>query len=203
MVNIHIKVNLQNKIVIGKGEDMNPIKVYKDTVDIKDLIIISKNYLVKATDGKLIFQIYSGKIISGNEELLKNKKEMIVALYKPDKKIKLKNCEYLVTKVDYITTANISESLDEISKKYDDIIINAFSKKARKVSLIFKNGNLVYWEGDYQNLLIDNRAMLDIYEIFSEPEVFRNEIMQRFRLKEPSDEEVTQIIKNAMDDRYG
>ncbi|GBE54361.1 MAG TPA: hypothetical protein ENH28_08490 [Euryarchaeota archaeon] len=182
---------------------MNPIKVYKDTVDIKDLIIISKNYIVRATDGKLIFQINSGKIISGNEELLKNKKEMIVALYKPDKKIKLKNCEYLVTKVDYITTTNISESLDEISQKYDDIIINAFSKKARKVSLVFKNGNLVYWEGNYQNLLIDNRAILDIYEIFSEPEVFRNEIMQRFKLKEPSDEEVTQIIKNAMDDRYG
>ncbi|HEQ78352.1 MAG TPA: hypothetical protein ENI78_01860 [Euryarchaeota archaeon] len=194
---------MQNKIVIGRGEDMEPIKVYKDAVDIKDLIILSKDHLVRATDGKLIFQIHFGKIISGNEELLKNKKEMIIALYKPDKKIKLKNGEYLVTKVDYITTTNISECLDEISQKYDNIIINAFSKKARKVSLIFKNGNLVYWEGDYQNLLIDNRAMLDIYEIFHEPEVFRNEIMERFKLKEPSDEEVAQIIKNAMDDRYG
>ncbi len=181
---------------------MKPTKIYKDTVDINTLKELSKEYLIKATDGKSIIVLYKGKILFEKGEALKEdeKKEMVIALYRTIKKIKIKDVECIVNKIETKISTDIKKDLEEISKKYDKVLIEAFSKKAKKVLMLFSKGTLVYVEGDYKKLLNDKKAVFDIYEVIEEIKLSRASLLKKYNLTEPSEEEIKEIIENALGD---
>lgn len=147
---------------------MKPIKIYRDTAGLSDLIKISKKYLVKATDGRSIVVVQAGKVLIEKGNPLKGKKELVIALYMPHRKIKAKNAEYLVCKVDTKISRNIIEDIKKIRTARGNIIIEAFSKMAKKVILVYRGGNLTYIDGNYKKLLNESKAILDVYEIIDE-----------------------------------
>ncbi|WP_456473974.1 hypothetical protein [Candidatus Pyrohabitans sp.] len=147
---------------------MKPIKIYRDTAGLSELIKISKKYLVKATDGKSMVVVQAGKVLIEKGKPLKGKRELVIALYMPHRKIKAKNDEYLVYKVDTRISRNIIEDIREIRKARGNVIIEAFSKVAKKVILVYRGGNLTYINGNYKRLLNESKAILDVYEIIDE-----------------------------------
>ncbi|WP_456473977.1 hypothetical protein [Candidatus Pyrohabitans sp.] len=183
---------------------MKPIKVYKDTVDMEDLLRLSKNYLIKATDGKSMVVIQSGKIILAKGDPPKDKREVVIALYEAQKKMSLKNAEYFVCKIDTMISRNVKADLERIIRDYEHIVVETFSKKAKRVTLVYKNRNLVCFEGDYNKLLTENKAIFDIYEVLREElRVSRRDVLERFKLRDPSEEEIQRIIQHAFGDGIG
>ncbi len=181
---------------------MKPTKIYKDVVDINSLKELSKEYLIKATDGKSIIVLYKGKVLFEKGETLKEdeKKEMVIALYKTIKKVKIKDVECIVNKIETKISTDIKKDLENISKKYEKVLIEAFSRKAKKVMLLYSNGTLVYVEGEYKKLLEDKKAILDIYEVIEEIKLSRLDLLKKYNLTEPSEEEIKEIIENALGD---
>ncbi len=183
---------------------MKPIKVYKDTVDMEDLLRLSKKYLIKATDGKSMVVIQSGKIILAEGDPPKEKREVVIAIYEAQKKMSLKNAEYFVCKIDSMISRNIKADLEKIVRNYEHIVIETFSRRAKKVILVYRNRNLVYFDGDYNKLLTENKAIFDVYEVLREElRVTRRDVLERFRLKDPSEEEIQNIIQHAFGDGIG
>ncbi len=181
---------------------MKPAKIFKEVVDINRLKELSKKYLVKATDGKSIIVLYKGKILFEKGEAFKEdeKKEMVIALYKTIKRVKIKDVECLVNKIETKISTDIKKDLEYISKKYGKVLIEAFSRKAKKVMLLYSNGALVYVEGDYKKLIEDKKAILDVYEVVEEVKLSRSDLLRKYNLSEPSEEEVKKIIENALGD---
>lgn len=183
---------------------MKPIKIYKDVVNMEDLLRLSRSYLIKATDGKSTLVIQSGRIVMTKGDPPKEKKEMIVALYGAKKKMTLKNSEYFVRKIDTMMSSNIKADLEEIAKKYEYVIVDAFSKKAKRVTLVYRERNLLSYEGDYNKLLTEKKAIFDVYEVIKgESRVSREDVLERFKLKDPTEEEIERIIYHAFGDEIG
>jgi hypothetical protein len=154
---------------------MKPVKVFRKEVELKDLLDISRGYLVKATDGKSLIVVQSGRVLIEKGEQLEGKRDMVIALYKPCRRIKVKGEEYLVSKIETRVSNSILEDIKRLRVGRKDVIIEAFSKRAKKVIMLYRDGNLCYIDGDYRKLMKENRAILDAYEILREGEVAVNQ----------------------------
>lgn len=169
---------------------MKPIKIYRDIIGLSELLKISNNYLVKATDGKSLVVAQAGKVIIEKGDPLKGEKELVIALYRPSRKIKIKNTEYIVNKIDSRISENIMMDISEIRKVRKDVIIEAFSRRAKKVVMVYKGGNLAYLDGNYKKLINEKKAIIDVYEIIGE-EISEREVKQ-------IPEEYRKVLQNTM-----
>gem|GEM_PF-4308683 len=175
---------------------MKPSKVYRGEVDLSDLLSLSQNQLVKATDGNVTLILKRGKVISGDPEKLKEKRNMTVAVYDLKKTIRIRGIEYSVVKTDTIKSSNVAEDLAKIANNYRHAVVVAFGKECKKTVIEYRDGKMIGAEGDYRKLLEENAAILDIYEVISEPEISREALLKKYRLKEPSEEEIRSIIRS-------
>jgi Glu-tRNA(Gln) amidotransferase subunit E-like FAD-binding protein len=183
---------------------MKPVKVYKAEVDITDLLSLSKNYLVKATDGKSTIIIQGRRIIAARGDPPEQKKEMVIALYAVHKRFKLNTAEYFVSKVETKISNNVKEDLEKIAQSYEHVVVEAFSKRLKRIAIVFRDGNLIYCDGNYSRLLAENKAIFDVYEVLrEESRVTREEVLERLKLREPTQEEIDRIIQHAFGDRIG
>ncbi len=176
--------------------NMKPSRVYRGEVDINDLLSLSENHLVKATDGKLTLVLKRGKVVSGDPEALQEKRKMTIAVYDLKKTLRIRGVEYTVVKTDTIKSTSVAEDLAEISGKYRHAIVVAFGKGCGKTIIEYRDGKMIGAEGDYMKLLEEDSAILDVYEVISEPEMSREAILKKYRLKEPSEEEIRSIIRS-------
>ncbi len=183
---------------------MKPVKVYKAGVDIEDLLNLSEKYLVKATDGKSMIIVQGRKIVATRGDPPEHKKEMVIALYSAQKRIKLDNIEYSVNKIETRISNSVKEDLEKIAQSHSHVVVGAFSKRLKRVYIVYRNGNLVYCNGNYNQLLKESRAILDIYRVLrEEASVTREEVLKRLKLKEPTEEEIDMIIQHAFGDEVG
>ncbi|NOZ58807.1 MAG: DUF2226 domain-containing protein [Euryarchaeota archaeon] len=183
---------------------MKPSKVYKAEVDIGDLLRLSERYLVKATDRKSTIIIQKGRIVAARGDPPEHKKEMVIALYSTEKKIRLNSTDYFVNKLESRMSRKVREDLERIAGSHEHVVVEAFSKRLKRVLMVFKNGNLVHCEGDYTRLLEESRAILDVYEVLrEETTVTREEVLERLKLREPTEEEIDRIIQHAFGDKVG
>ncbi|WP_457556112.1 hypothetical protein [Candidatus Pyrohabitans sp.] len=183
---------------------MKPHKVYKAVVDIGDLLELSERYLVKATDRKSTIIIQNRRIVAARGDPPENKKEMVIALYAARKKIRLNNVDYLVNKLESKISYSVKEDLERIARTHEHVLVEAFSKRLKKVLMVFRNGTLLHCEGEYTRLLQEKRVIFDVYEVLREEStITREQVLQRFKLREPTDEEIDRIIQHALGDRVG
>lgn len=207
---------------------MQPSKIYEDDVDIDNLTEISKKYMVKATDGKSMVIVQFGKVLIEKGEPLEEKKRMTVALYEACKRMKIKGVEYYVQKMERVVSREIKADLERIAKKYRHIIVEAFSKRARNVVLLYKDGKLKFFEGNGSKLLKEKKAIFDVYSVIEssvtsdskrkperksptsegkepkkrveESHSLRKDLLQEYRIRDPSEKDVNRIINNAFGD---
>lgn len=190
---------------------MQPSNIYEDYVGVEDLAEISRNCMVKATDGKSMVIMQFGKLLTEKGVPLEEKKKMTVALYEACKKVEIKGEKYFVQKMERVVSRDIKTDLDGIVKRYKDIIVEAFSKRAKNVVLLYRDGKLKFFEGEGSKLLKEKKAVFDVYSIIessesqdqksgADSELRREKLLQEYGIRDPSDTEIKRIIKNAFGD---
>ena len=167
---------------------MKPVEVFRKEVDLKELLSMSRGRLVKATDGKSLVVVQGGRVLIEKGEPFRGRGEMVIAIYRPCRKIRVKGEEYLASKYETMISTSILEDIKRLRANRKDVIIEAFSKRAKKVVMLYHNGGLRYIEGDYRKLLGEDRAVLDAYEILrEEDEVSKEQV-----------EESQELMQNAL-----
>ncbi len=144
---------------------MKPAEVLRKEVDREELMRLSRGRLIKATDGRRLIVARNGRIVLEKGGKLKEKTQMVVAVYTSCRKIRVRETGYLVNKLETVMSSSVLEDIKKLREGREDIIIVAFSRKARRVTMLYRNGNLCYIEGDYRKLITENRAIIDAYEI--------------------------------------
>ncbi|NOZ58810.1 MAG: hypothetical protein GXO66_04460 [Euryarchaeota archaeon] len=144
---------------------MKPAEVLRREVDLEELLTISRGRLVKATDGRSLVVARDGRLLLEKGRKLRGRREMVVAIYGSGRRMSIGGREYLVSKVETRMSTSVLRDIREMRSGRDDVVIVAFSKRARRVVLLYRNGNLCHISGDYRRLVMDGRAIVDAYEV--------------------------------------